>query len=237
MSDTRKQFETFIAEYASAGTFDLAVCPEFPEQYDSIETQMLYDSFTAGAQLAAHAPDDDWNSPKHRYGSVQEDPEHYKQARMQGKPPTNMAQAMSDIGRQAVEYVAAPALSKQGTPATGENLAKAMQEEVMRRRIAPSERQPCPECRCNYPLHDLDCKTGRARGERKPVPYDVALTAIERLRGCAATTIEDHEKDCYTLNDQTMPQAVAFMWAKEIHRIDAKVFLDEAIQDAKENRA
>lgn len=68
--------------------------------------------------------------------------------------------------------------------------------------------------------------------DTRTIPYAIALTAIERLRGCAATTIEDHEKECYTLNDQVMPQQVAFALAKEIHRIDAKAFLDEALQDA-----
>jgi hypothetical protein len=52
MSDTRQKFEAFIAEYATEGTFDLTPCPEFPEQYDNLETQMLYDAFSAGGQLA-----------------------------------------------------------------------------------------------------------------------------------------------------------------------------------------
>lgn len=69
------------------------------------------------------------------------------------------------------------------------------------------------------------------------VPYNVALTAIERLQGAAMTTIDDHSKDCYTLNDMTMPQQVAWDWAREIERIDAKVYLDEAIQDAKDDAA
>jgi hypothetical protein len=49
MTDTRNKFEAFIAEYASKGAFDLTPCPEFPEQYDDLETQMLYDAFMEGA--------------------------------------------------------------------------------------------------------------------------------------------------------------------------------------------
>lgn len=30
-----------------------------------------------------------------------------------------------------------------------------------------SKLAPCPECKTNYPLHDLDCATGRARGAAK----------------------------------------------------------------------
>lgn len=60
MSDTRTQFEVFISGYASIGAFDLTVCKKFPEQYEDMEIQMLYDAFTAGAQsarLAAPAPE------------------------------------------------------------------------------------------------------------------------------------------------------------------------------------
>jgi hypothetical protein len=61
--------------------------------------------------------------------------------------------------------------------------------------------------------------------------YQAALTALETLRGFAATCIEDHAKDSYTGNFGCRPQDVAPMWASEIHGIDAKAFLDEAIAD------
>lgn len=61
--------------------------------------------------------------------------------------------------------------------------------------------------------------------------YQAALLAVERMRGCAATYIEDHSKDSYPGAAGLRPQDVATMWAKEIHGIDAKVFLDEAIAE------
>lgn len=61
--------------------------------------------------------------------------------------------------------------------------------------------------------------------------YEVALTALETLRGCAATYVEDHAKDGYPGAIGLRPQDVAMMWAQEIHSIDAKAFLDEAISD------
>ena len=63
--------------------------------------------------------------------------------------------------------------------------------------------------------------------------YAAALLAVERMRGCAATYIEDHAKDTYPGQLGLRPQDVATMWAQEIHGIDAKVYLDEAIEDLK----
>ena len=61
--------------------------------------------------------------------------------------------------------------------------------------------------------------------------YEAALLAVERMRGCAATYIEDHAKDSYPGAIGLRPQDVASMWAQEIHGIDAKAYLDEAIVD------
>lgn len=62
--------------------------------------------------------------------------------------------------------------------------------------------------------------------------YKAALTALETLRGCSASYVEDHAKDGYPGAIGLRPQDVAMMWAQEIHSIDAKAFLDEAIADA-----
>ena len=70
-----------------------------------------------------------------------------------------------------------------------------------------------------------------ASGEPVARLYRAALTALETLRGCAATYVEDHEKDSYPGEIGLRPQDVAGMWAQEIHGIDVKAFLDEAIAE------
>lgn len=45
---------------------------------------------------------------------------------------------------------------------------KGSQKNVEYLADAPAEQKaPCPECESNYPLHDIDCTTGRARCEAK----------------------------------------------------------------------
>ena len=70
-----------------------------------------------------------------------------------------------------------------------------------------------------------------SKGVEESAIYKVALTALETLRGYAATVVEDHKKDSYTGDVGCRPQDVAPMWAGDIHGIDVKVFLDEAISD------
>lgn len=66
----------------------------------------------------------------------------------------------------------------------------------------------------------------------EPNTYRAALSAMETLRGFAATCIEDHKKDNYPGHIGCRPQDVAEMWAKEIHGIDVKDFLNEAIAES-----
>lgn len=49
--------------------------------------------------------------------------------------------------------------------------------------------QPCPECKCNYPLHDLDCKTGPARANAKTAQQPAPAQPVERKEWLARLSI------------------------------------------------
>lgn len=140
--------------------------------------------------------------------------------------------------KAALEFMRKPRAAQ---PAEGSALV-ARTDEIWRNEVARLEHELVVSKRGNKMLLDqMDRMVIQheqmvlpARSDT-PAPglYDAALLAVERMRGCAATYIEDHAKDTYPGAPGLRPQDVAMMWAQEIHRIDAKEYLNEAIVDLK----